>query len=203
MKLYMSRTSPYARKCRIIARELNLMGVMEEVEVDHSDKKLVRTFNPLGKIPALELKDGSVIFDSPVICEYLDELGHGKFFPRDTLLREAQGRWRAHTLQALGDGLTDALVGRMLERDRRPEDKQVPAMIARYEGAIAATLDALERIAAKFPEYPTIGEIAVGCALGFADLRAADTEWRSGRPQLAAWFEHFSQYESVKTTVPA
>lgn len=202
MKLYMTHTSPYARKCRIILRELHLTGVVEEVVVDHTDKTVVRKFNPLGKIPALELKDGSVIFDSPVICEYLDDYGHGKFFPRDTLLREAQGRWKALTLSALGDGLMDAIVGRMLERDRRPEDKHVPAMIERYAGAITATLDTLERIAPKFATYPTIGEIAIGCALDFADFRGPDIAWRTGRPQLTAWFETFSAYESVRATTP-
>ncbi|MGB8602575.1 MAG: glutathione S-transferase N-terminal domain-containing protein, partial [Rhizomicrobium sp.] len=119
MKLFMSATSPYARKCRIIGHELDLMRHIEEVAVDATDKAQIRPVNPLGKIPALQLNDGSVLVDSPVICEYLDDLGGGKFFPKPNIWGDTKGRWKALTLQAIGDGLCDALVGWMLE-GRRP-----------------------------------------------------------------------------------
>lgn len=201
MKLFMSATSPFARKCRIIARELDLMRMIEEVPVDVTDKSQIRPFNPLGKIPALQLDDGSVLVDSPVICEYLDDLGHGKFFAKPNIWGSTKGRWKALTLQAIGDGLGDAIVGILLE-SRRPEDKRYLAVTDKHTAAITATLDVLERITPQFAKYPTIGEISVGCALGFADLRMEDLHWREGRSQLAAWFEQFSHYPSVQATKP-
>ena len=107
MKLYFSPNSPYARKARIIAHELNLANRVETIAVSLPADAKFREVNPLGKIPALVLDDSTAIFDSPVICEYLDTLGNGTFFPR-----EGASRWRALTLQALGDGLADAVVRR-------------------------------------------------------------------------------------------
>src|SRR6185312_6226419 len=109
---FYSPNSPYARKARIIIHELALSSRVEDVIVSLPADAKLRSVNPLGKIPALLLDDGSVIYDSRVICEYLDALGNGKFFPRASLFREAEGRWRALTLQALGDGLADAVVRR-------------------------------------------------------------------------------------------
>lgn len=201
MKLYMSATSPFARKCRIIARELSLTHMIEEVAVDVSDKSQISPVNPLGKVPALVLDDGSVLVDSPVICEYLDDLGNGKFFPKPSVWGNTKGRWKALTLQAIGDGLNDAIIGILLE-NRRPPELQSDTMRTRHTNAALTTLDVLERLAPKFAEYPTIGEISVGCALGFADLRVAELHWRDNRPQLAAWFEKFSRYPSVEATKP-
>lgn len=201
MKLFMTPTSPYARKARIILRELDLQRNVEEVQVDLADKAEIRKFNPLGKVPALALDDGSVLVDSPVICEYLDDFGNGKFFPKPNVWGDTKGRWKTLTLQAIGDGLLDATVGRMLE-GRRPPEQQSSAMFARYEGAIGETLNVLERLASKFAKYPTIGEVTIGCALGFLDIRAEDISWRSDRPQLAAWYETFEKYPSVQATKP-
>jgi glutathione S-transferase len=202
MKLLMSPTSPYARKCRIIARELDLMRLLEEVQVDLADKAELRKFNPLGKIPALALDDGSVLLDSPVICEYLDDLGQGKFFPKPNVWGDTKGRWKALTLHALGDGVVDAAAGWRGET-MRPAEAQSAANIERFRGAIVASLDAFERLAPRFAQYPTIGELGVGCALGYLDLRFAEAlPWREPRPQLAAWFETFSQYPAVQATKP-
>jgi glutathione S-transferase len=202
MKLFMTPTSPYARKCRIIARELDLTRMIEEVNVDLADKAEIRKFNPLGKIPALRLDDGSVLLDSPVICEYLDDLGGGKFFPKPNIWGDTKGRWKALTLAALGDGLADAGVQLMLERRRAPE-RQNPKALEIHAGAINTTLDTLERLAPRFAEHPAIGEVAVGCALGYVDLRLADLNWREGRPQLAVWLDGFGKFASVQTTRPA
>ena len=201
MQLYYSVNSPYARKARIIIHELGLSARVEEVIVSLPADDRFRAINPLGKIPALILDDRSVIYDSPVICEYLDELGNGPFFPRARLLREAQGRWRALTLQALGDGLADAVVRRNQER-RLPEAKRSPEVIERQTRAIEASFAALDRMAAKFPPEPTIGEVAVACAIGYLDLRAAEDGWRERYPRLAAWLELFSQRPSLKATKP-
>src|SRR5438874_4860634 len=171
MQLFTSPNSPYARKARIIIHELGLTARVEENSVSLPADAKLRALNPLGKIPALLLDDGSVIYDSPVICEYLDTLGDGKFFPRATLFREAQGRWRALTLQALGDGLADAVVRRNQEM-RLPEDRRSTEIVQRQTAAVEAAFAVADRAAPKFPAEPTIGEVAVACAIGYLDLRA-------------------------------
>ena len=201
MELYYSPNSPYARKARIIIHELNLGSRVKEVAVTLPADAKLRAINPLGKIPALVLDDNSVIYDSPVICEYLDELGQGKFFPRASLFREAQGRWRALTLQALGDGLADAVVRRNQEL-RLPEDKRSAEVIQRQTASIEAAFAVADRASTKFPEYPTIGEIAIACAIGYLDLRVPHDGWRDRYPQLARWLETFSRYPSVEATKP-
>jgi glutathione S-transferase len=201
MKLFYSPNSPYARKARIIIHELNLTSRVEDAIVSLPADAKLRAVNPLGKIPALLLDDGSVIYDSPVICEYLDELGGGKFFPRASLLKAAEGRWRALTLQALGDGLADAVVRRNQEL-RLPEEKRSAEVIARQTGAVEAAFTVADRAAPKFPEVPTIGEIAIACAIGYLDLRSPNDGWRDRYKQLARWLEIFSQRPSAIATRP-
>jgi len=200
MKLYMSPASPFARKVRIVIRELDLERLVEEIPVNPAASDELRRTNPLGKIPALILDDGSTLIDSAVICEYLNEMGGGKFFPGMTIWREVSGRWRALTLQALGDGLADAAVALIYEK-RRPEGEKSQAFIDKQTAVIARSLDALER--ARFAEKITIGEIAVGCALGYLDFREVMPGWRDTRPNLSAWYEGFAKYPSVAATVPA
>jgi len=200
MKLYTNPASPFARKARIIVFELDLGKVVEEVNVDtRSLGDDFRRINPLGKIPVLALKDGSTILDSPVICEYLDDLGGGKFFPGRSLLRENSGHWKALTLAAIGDGICDAAVARIYET-RRPPAQQSEAILAKHLAAITVSLDVLER--AKFSKKTTIGEIAVGCAIGYLDFRMPDLAWRETRPNLRDWYEKFAQYPSMKATWP-
>ena len=201
MKLFNSPNSPYGRKARIIIHELKLGARVEEVNVTLPADAKFRAVNPLGKIPALLLDDNSVIYDSPVICEYLDELGGGKFFPRAGLFKEAQGRWRALTLQALGDGLADAVVRRNQELRLAP-DKQNPEVIQRQTAAIEAAFAVADRAAPKFPEFPTIGEIAIACAIGYLDLRVPDDGWRARYPKLAQWLAGFERFDSVQATKP-
>jgi glutathione S-transferase len=201
MKLLNSPNSPYGRKARIIVHELNLGARVEDVFVTLPADANLRAVNPLGKIPALILDDGSAIYDSPVICEYLDELGGGKFFPRASLLKAAEGRWRALTLQALGDGLADAVVRRNQEM-RIPEDKRRADAIEHQTKAIESAFAIAERASAKFPEQPTIGEIAIACAIGYLDLRVPQDGWRDRYPQLARWLDRFSQRPSLQATKP-
>ena len=201
MQLFYSPNSPYARKARIIIHELNLTSRVEEVSVSLPADAKLRAVNPLGKIPALVLDDGSVIYDSPVICEYLDDLAQGKFFPRAGFFREAQGRWRALTLQALGDGLADAVVRRNQEM-RLPEDRRSAEVIQRQTVAVEAAFAVADRAAPKFPAEPTIGEIAVACAIGYLDLRAPNDGWRDRHRNLARWLDIFSQRPSAQATKP-
>jgi glutathione S-transferase len=199
MKLYTNPASPFARKARIVVRELNL--VVEEIQVPREGLgDGFRTINPLGKIPVLVLDDGSTLFDSPVICEYLNEAGGGRFFPGKSLLRENSGHWRALTLQALGDGICDAAVARNYER-LRPAELQSGAVIQKYMNAVNTGLDVLERT--RFSDKVTIGEITVGCALGYLDFRIPELGWRETRPNLRDWYEKFAQYPSMQATWPA
>lgn len=154
MKLYSNPASPFARKCRVIAHELGIK--LEEVIVNARDDESLRAINPLKKIPALVLDDGSTLFDSPVICEYLNEVGHGKFFAPASPWKPVSGRWKALGLQALGDGIMDAAVAYRYETIQA-EEKRNPDHVARYMATIRAGLDALERVT--FSESPTIGEI--------------------------------------------
>jgi len=196
MKLYSNAASPFARKCRVIAHELGLK--LEEIRTLPMQEPDFRRLNPLGKIPALVLDDGSVLIDSPVICEYLNQVGGGKFFPGNSIWRSASGRWKALGLQALGDGLADAAVAYIvLGRENPPPE----ANRVRQMAAIHATLDVLER--SKFADPPTIGEIAVACAIGYVAFRLPDLDWKATRPKLAAWYDKFCEFPAMKATVPA
>lgn len=201
MRLYYSPNSPYARKARIIIHELGLGPRVEDLIVKLPADATFRAVNPLGKIPALVLDDGSVIYDSPVICEYLDSLGQGSFFPRAGLFKQAEGRWRALTLQALGDGLADAVVRRVQEH-RLPEGGRSQTVIEHQTSAIEGAFALLDRATAKFAAAPTIGEVAVCCAIGYLDLRVPNDGWRDRYPKLAFWLEEFSQRPSVEATKP-
>lgn len=197
MKLYSNPASPFARKCRVIAHELALK--LEIIDIAARDDEGFRAINPLKKIPALVLDDGSALFDSPVICEYLNEFGGGKFFPGKTVWQQNSGRWKALGLQALGDGIMDAAVACRYEITQ-PEARRNPDHIARYLTTVRAGVDALERMS--FAEPPTIGEITVGCALGYLDFRYGDLGWRDSHPKLAAWYARVSQYPSMLATAP-
>src|ERR1700759_828996 len=123
MKLYTNAASPFARKCRIVAHELDLK--LEEIRTLPFNDPDFRRINPLGKIPALVLDDGSVLIDSPVICEYLNHKGGGKFFPGMHLFKDPAARWKSLGLQALGDGLADAAVAYVVEgRQATPNEAQ-------------------------------------------------------------------------------
>ena len=197
MKLYTNPASPFARKCRVVAHELGLK--LEEINVVARDNEDLRAINPLKKIPALVLDDGSALFDSPVICEYLNHIGGGKFFPGMTIWSQVSGRWKALGLQALADGIMDAAVACRYETTQA-EERRNPEHIARYMATINAGLDALERVT--FGEAPAIGEITAGCALGYLDYRYGDLGWRATHPRLAEWYAKFSQYSSMLATAP-
>lgn len=195
MKLYTNNASPFARKCRVIAHELELK--LEEIRTLPMQDPEFRRVNPLGKIPALVLDDGSVLIDSPVICEYLNHTGGGKFFPGMNIFKHNSGRWKALGLAALGDGIADAAVAYVILGRESP----VPEVARKRQlDTVLAALDALERV--NFAKDPTIGEISIGCALGYVDFRLPDLDWKSSRPKLAAWFARFSEYPAMKATVP-
>jgi glutathione S-transferase len=196
LKLYTNPASPFARKCRVIAHELNLK--LEEIHTAPFQDPDFRRINPLGKIPALVLDDGSVLLDSPVICEYLNHTGGGKFFPGMSIFRHSTGRWKALSLQALGDGIADAAVAwTVLGRENPPPE----TARTRARESILSTMGALEKV--RFAKDPTIGEISVACAIGYVDLRLTDLDWRSSHPKLSGWYAQFCEYPSMKATAPA
>jgi glutathione S-transferase len=196
LKLYGNAASPFARKCRVIAHELGLK--LEEIRTLPMQDPEFRRINPLGKIPALMLDDGSVLIDSPVICEYLNHTGGGKFFPGMNIFKHNSGRWKALGLAALGDGLADAAVAWIILGRENP----VPETSRqRQMQTVLATLDMLERV--KFAKDPTIGEITVACAIGYVEFRMPDLDWKTSRPNLSAWYTKFCEYPSMKATVPA
>ncbi len=197
MKLRFSPTSPYVRKCLAVAIETGLEERIEIVDTNPLDPGTdLPENNPLGKIPALVTDDGEALYDSRVICEYLDSLhDRAKLFPAS-----GEARWRTLKLMALADGIEDAAVLRMFER-RRPAEKRSADWNARQRKKVTRALDALEEEAPSF-EGVDIGLIAAACALGYLDFRFPDEDWRNGRPRLEAWYEEFAKRPSLARTVP-
>jgi glutathione S-transferase len=200
MKLYYSPASPYARKVRVVAIETGLDKKIDMVNVALSPVQAnadVDKHNPIGKIPALSVK-GMDLFDSPVICEYLDGQHKGrKLFPR-----KGRDRWVALRQQAMADGLLDAALLARYEGALRPEDKRWADWIKGQMKKIGGVLGQLEAEAKSLKGKPTIGTISIACALGYLDLRFGNFDWRADHPKLAKWFAAASKTPSLKATVP-
>lgn len=202
MKLRYSATSPYVRKCVVLAHEAGLAGRVELAATSTTDPASGLTKdNPLGKIPALITKDKQTIFDSPVICEYLDSLHR-----RPKLLpAKGKARWTALRRQALADGILDASILRRYE-SARPANERSSTWDDKQKSVVARALDALEKEAKSLgkgsAKRTTLGHIAIGCALGYLDFRFAAEEWRKGRPNLTRWYGDFAKRPSMTATVP-
>ncbi len=196
MKLFHSPASPYARKVRAcaIAREIDNQIELVEVDPNRSTPELLAV-NPLSKIPALVTEDGVGLYDSPVICEYLDSLGEAApMFPRT-----GGPRWRALLHQAQGDGIMDAAVRRRGDQ-MRPREEAREALMQRQQAAVERMLAALEHD----PPHRVldIGSIAVACALGYLDFRFAAEPWRGACPRLTEWFVAFCEQPALAHTMP-
>jgi glutathione S-transferase len=195
MKLFYSASSPFVRKVMACAIACELDAQIERVSTNpwESPAELL-AYNPLSKVPCLVTDDGLALFESAVICEYLDFLGRGTLFPPAGALR-----WRALREQAVADGITDAAVLRRQEA-ARPEEAARAAAIERQRLAMTRGLDALEAVP---PPTPVdIGTISVACALGYLDFRFAGEPWRPGRPKLESWFETMRQRPEIANTGP-
>jgi glutathione S-transferase len=201
MHLHYSYASPYVRKVMVVAIETGQRDALEltprkVVPVAANDE--VNRDNPLGKVPCLVTDDGQALFDSRVICEYLDSRHGGqKLFPA-----AGAARWTALRRQAQADGILDAGILARYETLLRPEERRWPDWVAGQKAKMARALDGLEGEAARFGDTLDIGTIAIACALGWLDFRYAADDWRSGRPALAAWFERFAQRPSLAATLP-
>ena len=202
MKLYHSPASPFVRKALVAAHETGLAERIEIVTVAltpvESNAELDEE-NPLGKIPALILEDGTALFDSPVICEYLDTRHDGpRLFPAG-----GPERWTALRRQALADGLLDAAILCRYETFLRPAERQWTDWVDGQRAKFRRALDALEGEADNFGDAVDIGTIAAGCAADYLDFRSLDDGWRDTRPRLAGWLEGFVERPLMQATRPA
>jgi glutathione S-transferase len=183
-----SPASPFVRKIRIAAA---ILGLEREITLENADTTdpadSVRKQNPLGKIPALVLEDGRVLFDSRVILDYLDHrAGGGRIVPKD-----ADARFAALRLQALADGLMDASILLIYEGRWRPAEKHEPKWVEHQSGKVARALAALEADPPALGATPDVGQITLACALGYRDFRFNGT-WRKDHPRLVAWLDQFA-----------
>lgn len=201
MKLLFSASSPFARKVLVVAHERALAGRIELTAVAPMPVRAVpelSSLNPLGKVPTLVLADGTVLYDSRVIAEYLDALApEPRLFPAS-----GPARWTALRRQATGDGVLDAAVAVRYERVVRPPERLFPAWVEGQLAKVRQALDALEREADLLLGFG-IGEIAIACALGYLDFRFAEEPWRAGRPGLARFYERAAARPSMQATRPS
>ena len=196
MKLFFSPLSPFARKVRIVAFEKNLYREVEFFKSErHNRPTELGPINPLLKVPTLIDNNGNSLFDSPVICGYLDSLtSEPVLFPKNGM-----NRWTALRQQALGDGGMDDAVKLAYEAGR-PSGNRSPYWLGRWRQAVESTLNTLESEAPFSTDKLTIGPIAIGCFLGFLDQSRIIGDWRGYRGNLAAWFEGFRQRPAMQET---
>ena len=201
MRLYHAPTSPFVRKVMVLLHEAGAADRVTLVPVsgntlDPGTMPVDR--NPLGKIPALERPDGPTLYDSRVITRYLDDLLKSGLYPAAPRL------WETLTIEATGDGIAEAAVLMRYEMQVRPETSRSPAWAEAQWQKIARALSALEdRWMSHLSGPLDMGQIAIGCALGYLDLRHAGRDWRADCPDLAAWYAGFAARPAMQTTAPA
>ena len=188
MILRSSPPSPFGRKVKLA---LGILGLENDVTIEKADPTdaadTLREQNPLGKIPALILEDGTVLYDSPVILEYLDQrAGGGKIIPV-----QPKARIAALTLQALCDGILDAGILLVYEGRWRPAEKHEEKWLEHQRGKVARALAVLEASRPKLDATPNVGAITLACALGYGDLRFGG-KWREQHPKLVKWLDAFA-----------
>lgn len=187
--------SPYVRKVLVAAHETGQADALEIVEAHVFDPKTpLQHENPLKKVPTLVLDDGRVLYDSTVICEWLDARHDGaKLFPAD------EARWDALRLNALGDGLGQAATWNIRER-YKPEQERSDAIVAYHERTIDRSLAALDGEVSDWGDAFQIGQISVACALSYIDFRYPDLDWRGTQPALGAWYDGVTRRRSMDAT---
>ena len=187
MILRSSPPSPFGRKVKIA---MSILGLDKEITIEKADptdaNDSIRRQNPLGKIPALIIEDGTVLYDSPVILEYLDHrAGGGKILPQ-----EPGARFAALTLQALCDGILDACILLVYEGRWRPVEKHEQKWIDHQTGKVERAFAVLEANPPALTSVPDVGQITLACALGYQDLRFGG-KWRGSYPRLLKWHDGF------------
>ena len=197
MILYDNPVSPFCRKVLVLAHETGQMDGIETAAAVGSpidSTQMPVDHNPLGKIPTLVLSDGSTLYDSRVICRYLDDQSGGAFYPKDTLYQTLRR-------EALADGVMDAAVLMVYEFRARPEGERSSAMVEAMWAKVTRALDQFEAegVATGFD----MSHIALACALGYLNFRQPDRDWATSRPKLATWFAEVSTRSSLAKTAPA
>lgn len=188
MKLMSSPLSPYGRKVKIAAGMKGLNGKIEILPADtNAGDPALNKLNPLGKVPCLVTDEGEAVFDSHVICEYLDSLSPSPvLFPKS-----GAERWRTLTLGALADGILDAALLLVYEGRFRPENMKVQAWVDRQQAKIDRALAQLEAAPPVWKGSPDYGHMTLACALGYLDFRLGG-KWRAGNPKLVKWLDEFA-----------
>jgi glutathione S-transferase len=199
MKLVGSRTSPYVRKIRVLLAERQLAHDFVE-ESAWSAETTVPRYNPLNKVPALQLDDGECLYDSAVIAEYLDAVSGGHFLPS-----EARARARVHCLEALGDGIADAGITAFLER-KREVSRQDATWIARQLDKVDAGIIAVGHALGDAPflggTRMNLADIACGCALFWVEYRMPQIRWREAHPRMGSWAQRIEVRPAFEATRP-
>ncbi len=201
LRLHSSATSPFVRIVEVALRELGLSDAAERLPaagtpLDPGTMPLAQ--NPLGKIPTLEVPDGPALYDSRVICRYLDERAQGGLYPAAPRL------WATLTLEATAHGMADAAVLIVYESRTRPEALQSRDWVEGQWSKIDRALDALEaRWLSHLAGPRDMAQIALGCVLGYLDFRHGPRDWRQGRPGLAAWEAREAERPAMQATRPA
>ncbi|MEQ8639202.1 MAG: glutathione S-transferase [Alphaproteobacteria bacterium] len=197
MKLRFGPASPFVRKVLVVAHETGQIGDIELVEQVQGDPDgVIGPENPLGKIPVLALDDGTAIFESLLICDWLDHRAGGSIIPAGW-----DERFACLRRHALASGATDAALLRVYE-GRRPEGERSPETVRRQAIKVARALDALERQVDDYPQTARIDSIALGCLLGYLDLRFPAENWRVSHARLADWFKAYGQRPAMAATDP-
>jgi len=198
MKIYHSSTSPFVRKCLVTAHTLGLFERIEKLPSDAhpiDDSPLLKGWNPLAQVPTFVTDDGMVLFDSRVICEYLNELGGGSL-----LADSGPKRWRTLAAMALADGVLNAALLARYEVALRPENLRWDPWLAGQMGKIEAGLDWFEKQGAHLRADINLASIGFACALAYLDFRFSDLDWRSSRSASAEWFEKYSASPAMQAT---
>lgn len=203
MTLFHSPASPFVRKVMVMLHEtgqLDRVALQPTVITPVAPDPALNASNPIGKLPALRLDDGTVLHDSRVIMEFLDWQHVGN----PLIPREGMARWRRLTLASQADAILDAAVLTRYETFIRPQEKRWDGWVEAQQNKIRRSLANLEaEHVAELASVFDVAAIGVACALGYLDLRAPDFGWREQQPKLAAWYAEVSQRESMKATVPA
>lgn len=199
MKLLISPLSPYVRKVRVLLRETEQHDAVEEVSVSTTPfdpDPMVLAANPTGRIPALLREDGPALYDSRVITRYLDDRAGGALYPQDRL-------WDVLTIEATAESIIDSALVISYEMRFRPVEQQSPAwMDAQWAKVAGAVLNLGNQWRDDLDGPLHMGQVALGCALGYLDLRHDARDWRQGNDGLAAWYADFAERPSMKATAP-
>lgn len=198
MKGYATVSSPYARKVRVAAIETGQPDLIDWRMLSREERpEVVPPINPLGKVPAVVLDSGEALYDSPVICAYVDSLHNGpKLIPA-----EGPDRWTVLRREALGDGLAEAVVA-VAQESQKPSELRSARVIERQGAKVAAALAALDGEAEQFRDPPSMGEIAAACALGYMEYRGVAPDWRGRYERLAGWYAEILTRPSFAETMP-